>query len=99
MKKLLLIAAMSMAATAANATTFVFKGDGLNVTPEGVENVDFVRDCGTVGTDYCSVPDHSAGLSYQRDGIDLTVRAFADGQTTRLIQDIAPVNSGLGAFS
>ena len=99
MKKFLLVAAMSMAATAANATTFVFKGDGLNVTPEGVLNTDYVQDCGTVGVDFCSLPDHTAGLSYLRGGIDVTVRAFADGVATRLIQDVSPTDSGLGAFS
>ncbi|MEM9617457.1 MAG: VPLPA-CTERM sorting domain-containing protein [Pseudomonadota bacterium] len=99
MRKFLLVAAMSMAATAANATTFVFKGDGLNVTPEGVLNTDFVQDCGTVGVDFCSVPDHSAGLDYSRNGIDVTVRAFADNEPTRLIQDVSPTDSGLGAFS
>ncbi len=99
MRKILLVAAMSMAATAANATTFVFKGDGLNVTPEGVLNTDFVQDCGTVGVDFCSVPDHSAGLEYSRNGIDVTVRAFADNEPTRLIQDVSPTDSGLGAFS
>ncbi|MEM9617456.1 MAG: VPLPA-CTERM sorting domain-containing protein [Pseudomonadota bacterium] len=87
------------AGAAANATTFVFKGDGLNVTPEGVLNTDFVQDCGTVGVDFCSLPDHSAGLEYSRDGIDLTVRAYENMDPTRLIQDIAPGDSGLGAFS
>ena len=104
MKKFLLVATLSMAASAANATTFVFKGDGLNVTPEGVLGTDFIQDCGTVGTDFCSLPDHSAGLAYLRDGINLTVRAFADSavagpQPTRLIQDVSPTDSGLGAFS
>ncbi|MHA7873426.1 MAG: VPLPA-CTERM sorting domain-containing protein, partial [Hyphococcus sp.] len=87
------------AGAAANATTFVFKGDGLNVTPNGTIGVDFVQNCGTVGSDFCSVPDHTAGLEYSLDGIDITVRAYADGDPTRLIQDIAPPNSGLGAFS
>ncbi len=99
MKKLLLVAAMSMAATAANATTFVFKGDGQNVSPEGVLNTDFVQDCGTVGDDFCSTGDHTSGLRYLRDGIALTARAYAGGVATRLIQDVVPADSGLGAFS
>ena len=82
-------------ANSASATTFVFKGGGLNVTPQGA----FVQDCGTVGVDFCSVADHSAGLTYERNGIDLTVRAYKDGTPTRLIQDITPDNSGLAAFS
>jgi len=99
MKKFLLVAAMSMAATAANATTFVFKGDGQNVSPEGVVNTDFVQNCGTVGSDFCSTGDHTAGLRYSRGGIDVTARAYAGGVATRLIQDIVPADSGLGAFS
>ncbi len=82
-------------ATSANATIFVFKGGGLNVTPLG----GFVQDCGTVGVDYCTVPDHSNGFAYERDGVELTVRAYKDGTPTRLIQDITPDNSGLAAFS
>ena len=83
------------AGSMANATTFVFKGDGLNVTPQGA----FVQDCGTVGVDFCSVPDHSAGLEYERNGFDLTVRAYENMNPTRLIQDVSPIDSGLGAFS
>ncbi len=90
-----LVFAVFAANTSASATTFVFKGGGLNVTPQGA----FVQDCGTVGVDYCSVPDHSAGLEYERDGIDLTVRAYKDASPTRLIQDVTPDNSGLAAFS
>ncbi len=83
------------ASTSASATTFVFKGDGLNVTPTNA----FVQDCGTVGVDFCSVPDHSAGLEYERMGIELTVRAYENMNPTRLIQDVSPSDSGLGAFS
>ena len=87
------------AGSVAHATTFVFKGDGNNVTPEGVLNTDYVQDCGTVGVDYCSLPDHTAGLMFSRGGIDLSVRAYKDMDPTRLIQDIFPGDSGLGAFS
>jgi hypothetical protein len=91
-------AAFGAAAGAANATTFVFKGDGNNVTPLGSEGADYVRDCGTVGADYCSA-DPDAGLEYTLDGIGLTVRALAEGASTRLIQDVSPGDSGLGAYS
>jgi len=96
----LAIAAATLAAStgAAHATTFVFKGDGNNVTPLGAEGVDFVRDCGTVGSDYCTV-DYAAGFDYQLDGVNLNVVAFADGDPTRLIQDVVPGDSGLGAYS
>lgn len=92
------VAAIAASIGAAGATTFVFKGDGNNVTPLGVEGTDFTRDCGTNGSDYCTI-DSSAGLSYERNGIGLTVFAYENGDPTRLIQDIVPGDSGLGAFS
>ncbi len=96
MKKILLIAALSLTAGAANAaTTFVFKGDGLNVTPQNA----FVQDCGTVGTDFCSTGDHTGGLEYTLDGIVVTAKAYANDMATRIIQDVSPTDSGLGAFS
>ena len=91
------VAAASMF-SAANAATFVFKGDGNNVTPVGTENVDYARNCGTAGSDYCSL-DHAAGLNYTLDGFDLNIVAFANGTPTLLIQDIMPEDSGLAAFS
>lgn len=94
-----LIAAAASVATAANATTFVFKGDGNNVTPLGADGVDFDKNCGSVGTDFCSTGDHEDGLNYSLDGIDLQVIATADGEATRVIQDIYPGDSGLGAYS
>lgn len=96
----LIIAAAALAAStsAANATTFVFKGDGNNVLPLGAEGVDYTRDCGTNGADYCTIND-AAGFDYELDGIALNVVAYAEGDPTRLIQDIVPGDSGLGAFS
>ena len=99
MKKLLALAALAVgAATApANATTFVFKGDGLNVTPLGTAGADFMEDCASIG-DFCSI-DSAAGLNYTLGGINLNASATADGVATRIIQDIFPSDSGLGAFS
>ncbi|GJL92095.1 VPLPA-CTERM sorting domain-containing protein [Hyphococcus sp.] len=89
------IVAAGFMAAPAGATTFVFKGDGLNVTPLGTAGVDFTEDCASTG-DYCST---DAGLDYTRDSINLTVNAYANGQLTRLIQDVNPSDSGLGAWS
>ncbi len=97
MKKVWLIAAASFVASlgVANATTFQFKGDGGTYdSPTG--NV--VMTCGTVGVDLCT-DDNAAGFTYTKDGIEFTATAFAMGDPTLLIQDIQPVNSGLGAFS
>lgn len=93
-----LVAAAGTSAGAANATTFVFKGDGNNVVPLGADGTDYVRNCGTVGADYCSA-EPEAGLQYSLDGIGLAVRALANGAATRVIQDIEPGDSGLGAYS
>ena len=82
----------------ANAATFVFKGDGNNVTPLGAEGIDYTRDCGTNGSDYCTI-DHAAGFDYTLDGTNLNVTAFAAAAPTRLIQDVVPSDSGLGAYS
>ncbi len=82
----------------ANAATFVFKGDGNNVTPLGTEGVDYALDCGTIGFDYCTV-DESAGLNYSLDGIGLNIVATANSSPTKLVQDITPEDSGLGALS
>ena len=100
MKKLLTAAAVAVGlafAPAQAATTFVFKGDGLNVTPLGTAGADFQENCASTG-DFCSI-DHTAGLDYERDGINLTVKAYANDVATRLIQDVNPSDSGLGAFS
>ncbi len=102
------VAAIGLMAVPANATTFVFKGAGNNVTPVGAPITDYEEDCASTG-DFCSV-DHSAGLSYEKDGYELQVRAYAGGAVnddevedlgdfTRLIQDINPSDSGLGAWS
>jgi hypothetical protein len=99
-------AAAALLVAPASATTFVFKGDGNNVTPNGVSGIDFDEDCAS-NDDICSI-DHNAGLTYSLGGIDVQVRAFAGGDgsgtanlgdPTRLIQDRRPGNSGLGAFS
>ena len=95
------IVAAGFMAAPAGATTFVFKGDGLNVTPLGVDGVDYQSACASTG-DFCSVQDQAGawgGLNYTLDGINLTVNAYADGVLTRLIQDIQPSDSGLGAWS
>jgi len=100
MKTLLTAAAVAVGlalAPAQAATTFVFKGDGNNVTPLGIAGVDFQENCASNG-DFCSI-DHDAGLDYTLDGINLKVKAYANDVATRLIQDINPSDSGLGAFS
>lgn len=102
MKKLLTLTAAAAAAafamtSAAGAATFVFKGDGLNATPLGVPGVDFEAGCASA-QDFCSI-DHSAGLNYSVGGLGVNVTALADNQATRLIQDVFPSDSGLGAWS
>lgn len=92
-------AAAFVSLAAAHATTFVFKGDGNNVTPLGGAGVDYAQNCGTNGVDYCSTGSHEAGLDYSLDGIGLKVLATAGGEATRVIQDVFPGDSGLGAFS
>lgn len=95
------VVAAGLMAAPASATTFVFKGQGNNVTPLGVDGVDF-ESCASPG-DFCSVETQGVwgGLDYELDGIALTVNAYADpdGVATRLIQDISPEDSGLGAWS
>jgi hypothetical protein len=96
------IATAGMFTASANATTFIFKSGGAFIdTPTG--NV--AMDCGTVGADLCT-DDDSLGFSYSKDGVNFTASAYqytdntyADRDTTLLIQDISPENSGLGAFS
>lgn len=92
-------AAAFVSIAGAHATTFVFKGDANNVTPLGAEGVDFARNCGTYGVDYCSTGSHEAGLGYFLDGIGLKVVATAGGEAARVIQDVVPGDSGLGAYS
>ena len=104
------LAAAGLMAVPANATTFVFKGDGNNVTPTNVGNVDAT--CATTyggpGTeDLCTI-NHAEGFNYSLDGINLNVTAYEDVESkddidslhaTRLIQDRFPIDSGLGAWS
>jgi len=99
MKSIFFAAAVAagMAIVPAQATTFVFKGDGDTLLPIGMAGTDFQTDCATNG-DVCSI-NHDAGLSYTLDGVNLTVKAYAGGDATRLIQDIYPGDSGLGAYS
>ncbi len=97
MLKLLISAAAAAAIgiTSAQATTFIFKGDGgLQDVPTG----NIALDCGSVGADYCTADD-TLGFAYAKDGISFTVKAFANNLITQLIQDISPANSGLGALS
>ncbi len=103
MKKVKVFAAAAVLSSvllpaSASAATFVFKGDGNNVTPLGAEGVDYVRNCGTAGADYCTI-DHAEGFNYELEEIALNVVAYADSEPTRLIQDVVPGDSGLGAYS
>lgn len=111
MKKILVAAAAALAASGLAATAsaavvhFQFEGNGgpgVYDSPTGP----FAEDCGTIGEDYCSILDNGVwqGLDYGKDGVNFTATAYTgsapDGLTsTRLIQDIRPDNSGLGAFS
>ena len=96
------MAAAGILSAPANATTFIFKSGGAFLdAPTG--NV--AMDCGTVGADLCTADD-SLGFSYSKDGVNFTASAYqytdntyAARDTTLLIQDISPENSGLGAFS
>lgn len=98
------LAAAGLMAVPANATTFVFKGDGGYDAPLGNSQA-----CATVSPiqDLCTVV-HKDGFSYSKDGIDFTATAYAgvngladinDAHAARLIQDLSPSDSGLGAFS
>ncbi len=78
----------------ANAAPIVFKGNGLNAVPAS----NIIQNCGTIGIDYCTV-DHDQGFQYSVSGFDLTAKAYIGNQAVRLIQDIRPGNSGLGALS
>ena len=51
--------AVGISFATANAAPIVFKGNGLNTVPIG----NYVKNCGTIGQDYCS-SDHDAGLQY-----------------------------------
>ncbi len=97
------VVAAGFMAAPANAALFVFKGDGLNATPTGNSVA-----CASAG-DLCTV-DHTLGFDYLVDGVALNVKAYEDwagyddttpgsGVATRLIQDINPSDSGLGAWS
>ncbi|WP_428410212.1 VPLPA-CTERM sorting domain-containing protein [Hyphococcus sp.] len=102
------IVAAGFMAAPANAALFVFKGDGLNVTPDNVGNVNSTcATSGGVSNDLCTI-DHAEGFDYSKDGVNVTVTAYAgvggiddvsDNYATRLIQDINPADSGLGAWS
>jgi hypothetical protein len=99
MKHFFGIAALGLAAImlpgVSNATTFVFEGNGgANDNPAG----NFAKNCGSVGTDLCSI-NHALGFTYAKDGVSVTATAFANANPTLLIQDLAPDESGLGAFS
>ena len=93
-----IIAAVALATgvsvASAQAAPIIFKGTGLNATPDG----NYVQDCGSIGVDYCSL-DHDIGLLYSASGLEFAVKAYANGAAVRVIQDIDPAESGLGAFS
>lgn len=83
------------AASAANAVTFQFKGDGGTFdAPTG----NFTQDCGSIGQDYCS-DNHALGLTYSDGGVSVTAFGYAGGAAARLIQDVFPDNSGIGVLS
>lgn len=98
------LAAAGLMAVPANATTFVFKGDGGYDAPLANSQA-----CATVSPiqDLCTIV-HADGFSYSKDGVNFTATAYAgvdgladadDAHATRLIQDLSPSDSGLGAFS
>ena len=90
------VAAAGLLAVPAHASTvFMFKsGAGPIDTPTG----NFVFDCGSVGSDYCT-DDDAAGFTYSKDGVTFTAVGLASGSPATLVQDIIPENSGLGVFS
>ncbi len=102
-------AALSLTPVAANATTFVFSGVGGAPVDEPTNGGNVAFDCGTVGSDLCTVND-AAGFDYSKDGFSFNARATEDGtfgeggRFTRggpslLIQDIVDDNQGLGVIS
>ena len=82
----------------ANAAPIIFKGNGLNAIPLANPVGNWVQNCGTRGADYCSV-DHDVGLQYMASNLQFAVKAYVGNTATRVIQDIRPPESGLGAFS
>ena len=106
MSKLLVSAfvAAGMIVAPASAAPIVFKGDGQNATPGAGATT---MTCGSSGVnDFCSTAPGVA-LEYSVNGIDFTVSAFEnffgnnDGVKTGaiVIQDIQPLDSGLGVIS
>jgi hypothetical protein len=98
------LAAAGLMAAPANATTFVFKGAGNNALPDGNSTP-----CATSTPlqDLCTVVAED-GFTYEKDGITVVATAYAGVSTiddvtednaTRLIQDLSPQDSGLGAWS
>ncbi|WP_425409732.1 hypothetical protein [Hyphococcus sp.] len=96
------VAAAGFLTAPANATTFIFKSGGAFLdTPTG--NV--AMDCGTVGADLCTDND-ALGFDYSKDGVNFNATAYTytdatytARNTTQLLQDISPANSGLAALS
>ena len=93
---------------------FVFKGEGQTAVALGLDNVHFDVGCAGDGSaaDVCIIDTPSgnaAGLNYNVGGAGLNVKDYAgigaglssanSGEITRVIQDIYPSDSGLGAFS
>ncbi|MEO1657855.1 MAG: hypothetical protein AAFR65_09045 [Pseudomonadota bacterium] len=104
MKKLLASAAaclgvMAMAGAAqASEVTFTFENPGADM-PTG--NFTTGGKCNGIkisSIDLCSI-DENLGLTYTKDGIDLTAKAFNSGGITDLMVDLAPHTSGLAIVS
>ncbi|MEO1014564.1 MAG: VPLPA-CTERM sorting domain-containing protein [Pseudomonadota bacterium] len=70
---------LSSGAAHASVSTFVFKGEGNNVTPEGTMGQDFFE-CATSTPlqDYCSnaYGQPAQGLDFVANGVNLTVNAY-----------------------
>lgn len=94
------LAAAGLMAAPANATTFIFKGAGNNVTP--TNTADYACASTIAPTDICNVQDDEGvwgSLDYELDGISFSVNGYSDDELTRLIQDRNPKGSGLGVWS
>lgn len=107
--------ALASAQAGAATTTFIWEGAGgaSTDTPEGVDGVDYDFGSPCAANDYCTIAPHTTGLNYGDGvahlGITVNVKAFSgiaggassatSGVAARLIQDVVPPESGLGAWS
>ena len=104
MNKLLVsaIAAAGLIIAPANAATIVFKGDNQNATPNAIGSTQL--NCGSSGNnDYCSTGP-GVSLDYSVLGFDFSVDAFENALGPNrtgaiVIQDVDPLDSGLGVIS